>query len=281
MARTFVKKELAESFAWMYRDKRTGKPRALWKTLLLGLLYAVAFAWLMFEFYQMGSALCLSMMELDLEWLSFVFMGILSMLAVGLANTFHAYAALKRLKDETVLPEGPRAIGAMLWAKFAGTYIMGLFYSLVFMVPGVIVHLQYAKPNPIGFVFTLGIPVALGLLSLVCSCLNAHIVLAVSDRIGNKNVLTAILSTAFLACYYVLFEKSQAIYSAVLRNAADVAGWMRRFAYPFYQMGLGSQGSILPMSVFCVTVGIVVSLAGAILWLSYRRAVMKKKALQN
>lgn len=281
MDRSILKRELKESFAWMYRDKRTGKPRSVWKSILLAVLYAAAFAWLMHTFYKMGSALCLPLMALDLEWLSFVLMGLLSLCVVGLANTFHAYSAMSRLKEETILPDGPKAIGAMLWAKFSGTYIMGLFYSMVFMVPGVIVHLQYAKPNPIGFVFTLCIPIALGLLSLVFSCLVAYIVFAVSGRIRNKNLLTVVLSTGFLASYYILFEKSQDIFKAVLDNASDVALWTKRLAYPFYQMGLGAQGNIFSMAIFCGTVVLIAALAGYLLWAFYRRAVQKKKALQK
>lgn len=281
MDRSILKRELKESFAWMYRDKRTGKPRSVWKSILLAVLYAAAFAWLMHTFYKMGSALCLPLMALDLEWLSFVLMGLLSLCVVGLANTFHAYSAMSRLKEETILPDGPKAIGAMLWAKFSGTYIMGLFYSMVFMVPGVIVHLQYAKPNPIGFVFTLCIPIALGLLSLAFSCLVAYIVFAVSGRIHNKNLLTVVLSTGFLASYYILFEKSQDIFKAVLDNASDVALWTKRLAYPFYQMGLGAQGNIFSMAIFCGTVVLIAALAGYLLWAFYRRAVQKKKALQK
>ena len=281
MYRSLIKRELKESFAWMYRNKRTGKPYPLWKTFLLALLYALAFAWLMNTFYKMGSALCVPLMALDLEWLSFVLMGLLSLCVVGLTNTLHAYSSLNRLKEETILPDGPKAIGAMLWAKFSGTYIMGLFYSLVFMIPGVIVHLHYANPNPIGFVFTLCIPIALGLLSLVFSCLIAYIVFAVSNRIHNKNLLTVILSTGFLASYYILYEKSQDIFSAVLNNAADVAVWTKRLAYPFYQMGLGAQGNIFSMAVFCGTVVLIVALAAYLLWMFYRRTVLKRKALQN
>lgn len=281
MYRSIMKKELAESFSWMYRDKRSGKPRRAWKTIFLAVLYALAFAWLMHTFYKMGSALCVPLMALDLEWLSFVLMGLLSLCVVGLTNTFHAYSALNRLKDETILPDGPKAIGAMLWAKFSGTYIMGLFYSLVFMIPGVIVHLQYANPNPIGFVFTLCIPIALGLLSLVFSCLIAYIVFAVSNRIRNKNLLTVLLSTGLLASYYILYEKSQDIFAAVLRNAAEVALWTKRLAYPFYQMGLGAQGSIFSMAVFCGEVALIVAFAGYLLWAFYRRAVRKQKMQQN
>ena len=90
MYRSLIKRELKESFAWMYRNKRTGKPYPLWKTFLLALLYALAFAWLMNTFYKMGSALCVPLMALDLEWLSFVLMGLLSLCVVGLTNTLHA-----------------------------------------------------------------------------------------------------------------------------------------------------------------------------------------------
>ena len=281
MDRTIIKKELAESFAWIYRDKKTGKPRRLWKTIVLSLLYGIAFAWLMHTFYKMGCALCLPMIAQDLEWLSFVLMGLLSMFVVGLTNTFHAYSALSRLKEESVLPNGPKAIGAMLWAKFSGTYIMGLFYSLIFMIPGVIVHLQYAKPNLVGFVFTLCIPVLLGLLSLVISCVIAYLVFAISSRIHNKNLLTAILSTGFLASYYILYDKSQDIFAAVLENAAEVALWTKHLAYPLYQMGLGAQGSILSMVIFCATVLLIVILGGLLMWGGYRKDVLKRKRTQK
>jgi hypothetical protein len=281
MDRNIIKRELKESFSWMYRDKRTGKPRRLWKTILLAALYAAAFAWLMHTFYKMGCALCVPMMALDLEWLSFVLMGLLSMFVVGITNAFHAYSSLCSLKEETLLPDGPKAIGTMLWAKFSGTYIMGLFYSLVLMIPGVIVHLQYAKPNLIGFIFTLSIPVLLGLLSLALSCLISYIVFAVSNRIHNKNLLTAILSICFLASYYILYEKSQDIFDAVLESAGGVALWIKRLAYPFYQMGLGAQGNILSMAVFCGTVFLIVAFAGFLLWTSYRRDLLKRKSQEN
>jgi ABC-2 type transport system permease protein len=169
----------------------------------------------------------------------------------------------------------------MLWAKFCGTYIMRLFYSLVFMIPGVIVHLQYARPNLIGFVFTLTIPVVLGLLSLVFSCLTAYVVFAVSSRIRNKNLLTVLLSTGLLASYYILYEKSQDIFAAVLENAAEVALWTKRLAYPFYQMGLGAQGNVFSMAVFCGEVVLIVTFASYLLWAFYRRAVRKQKMQQN
>lgn len=281
MDRSIIKKELAESFAWMYRDRKSGKPRRLWKTILLALLYAIAFAWLMHTFYKMGCALCVPLMALDLEWLSFVLMGILSMCVVGLTNTFHAYSAFNRLREDTVLPEGPKAIGAMLWAKFSGTYIMGLFYSLVFMIPGVIVHLQYAKPNLIGFIFTLCVPIVLGLLSLVVSCLIAYLVYVISNRIHNKNILTAVLSTGFLAGYYILYDKSQDIFNAVLENAADVALWTKRLAYPLYLMGLGTQGDIVAMALSCGIVFLLVVLAAFLLWTGYHRSLVKRKAGQK
>lgn len=281
MDRSIIKRELSESFAWMYRDRKTGKPRRPWKIVVLAVLYAVAFAWLMHTFYKMALAMCLPMIALDLEWLSFVLMGILSMCVVGLTNMLHAYSALCRLKEETILPDGPKAIGAMLWAKFSCTYIMGLFYSLVFMIPGVIVHLQYARPNLLGFVFTLCIPILLGLLSLVFSCLMAYIVFVISNCIHNKNLLTCILSAGFLASYYILYEKSQDIFAAVLNNAADVAIWTKRLAYPLYQMGLGAQGNILSMVIFCAAVILAVALAGFLLWIFYRKDVLRRKAQQN
>ena len=187
MDRNLVKVELLESFSWAYRDKKTGKRRAIWKTIVLLTLYALAFAWLMFTFYIMGRELRTPLLEQDLEWLFFVLMGLLSMQVVGLTNAFHAYSALNRLLDEEALPESARSVTRMVCAKFAGTYIMGLFYSLVFVIPGVIVHLQFAETTILGAVFTISVPILLGLLSLAESIFVAWIVRLVSKKIRNKN----------------------------------------------------------------------------------------------
>ena len=281
MNRELLQSELKESFAWMYRDKRKGKAYPLWKTLLFVFLYAAAFALLMHKFYMMGKALSAPLIQQDLEWLAFVLMGILSMMVVGLTNTFHAYMAFRRLKEEESLPEGIKAITNMLCAKFCGSYIMGLFYSLVFMIPGVLVHLQLTQPNLLGFIFTLCVPLLLGFLSLILSCLLAYVVFVISSRISNKNMLTVLLSVLFLAGYYILYEKSQDIFQAVLNSAADVALWIQRFAYPFYQLGLGAQGNTLSVATFCITVFLAVAIAGCLLWMLYRRALVKRKTLQN
>lgn len=281
MDRDLLKMELLESFSWAYRDRKTGEKRAAWMTIFFLTLYALAFSWLMFTFYKMGKALCLPMIAQDLEWLFFVLMGLLSIQVVGLTNTFHAYSALKRLKEESALPDSKKAIGSMLLAKFAGTYVMGLFYSLVFMIPGVIVHLQFARPNFIGFIFTLFVPVLSGLLTLVISMLLAWLVYVISSKIRNKNLLTVFLSVCLTVGYYVLYERSQTIFEMVLDNASQVALWTKRLAYPFYQMGLGAQGSILPMVIFCGLVFLIVSMAGFLLWVFYRKDVLKRKAEQN
>ena len=189
--------------------------------------------------------------------------------------------AFRRLKEEESLPEGIKAITNMLWAKFFGSYIMGLFYSLVFMIPGVLVHLQFTQPNLLGFIFTLCVPLLLGFLSLILSCLLAYVVFVISSRISNKNMLTVLLSVLFLAGYYILYEKSQDIFQAVLNSAADVALWIKRFAHPFYQLGLGVQGNTLSVVTFCITVFLAVAVAGSLLWMLYRRALVKRKTLQN
>lgn len=46
-------------------------------------------------------------------------------------------------------------------------------------------------------------------------------------------------------------------------------------------MGLAAQGNIFSMVIFCGTVVLTVLLAGYLLWAFYRRAVLKRKALQN
>ncbi len=278
MNRAMIKRELAEAFSWAYRDRKTGNTRPVWKNIILISLYAIAFAWLMHIFYKMARAMCLPMMAQDLEWLFMALMGLLSMSVVGLTNTFHAYAALGRLQEETQIPDSPKGIYRMFRAKFTGTYIMGLFYSLVFMIPGVIVHLRFAGPNSLGVAFALCIPLILGLLSLVVSCVLAYIVAAISSRIKNKNILSIILSVAFLGGYYVLYVKSQDIFSAVLENAADVAYWTKIFGYPLYQMGKAAQGSLLSMGIFCACVLGIAALTGVLILHGYRAHIKKRAA---
>lgn len=269
MKRALVKKELLEAFAWVYRNRKTGKPHPVWKSVALTSLYCVAFAFLMHKIYEIARTLCLPMMEQDLQWLFLALMGLASLSVASLSNVFHAYAAVCRLQEERGQPNEPQLVSASLRAKLTSTYLMGLFYSLIFMVPAIIVHLQYAPPSALGMVLTLCIPLLLGALVLVFSCVIAYFVIAVTKRIRNKNILTVILSGAFLGGYYYLFEKSQDIYAAVLENAALVAWWTKRLCYPFYHMGLGAQGSLLSAIIFVMFVLLVIGVALLLIWKSY------------
>lgn len=245
MSKGAVRREIAEAFAWAYRDRRTGKNRPAWKSAVRILLYAFAFTCLMQTFYKMAQALCIPMMEQDIEWLFLALMGLLSLCASGLTNVFQAYSAI------IAFQKNPNE--QLLHAKLKANYLMCLIYELVFMLPAVAVHLQYMRPNPLGVVLSLFVPPILGVLVMSSSFLLAWLAAQVCERVKNKHILTAAMSVAFLFGYYFLYDKSQEIYSAVLENAEQVAVWTRRLCYTLYQMGLAAQGSVVAMLVFCAS----------------------------
>ena len=158
MTKALFKKQLMESFAWVYRDRKTGKNRTGAGLVIYLLLYVFVFGMLGSLFYMMAQSLCAPLVQMDLGWLYFAIMGLVSVVLGVFASVFNTAEALYRAKDNDLLLSMPIPTGRILAMRLCGVYALGLLYELFAMVPTLMVWFGSFEISAVGMVFSLLIP---------------------------------------------------------------------------------------------------------------------------
>ncbi len=91
MLKTLFKKQFAEINSWLIVNKKSGERRSTSSMLLFGLIYAFALASIGFMFFTFAGVLCGPLAELNMSWLYFALMGIMSVLLGVFGSVFNTY----------------------------------------------------------------------------------------------------------------------------------------------------------------------------------------------
>ena len=253
MTRALFKKQMMEVFAWIYRDKKSGKNRS-WKGVVLYTgLYLVIFGFLGAMFFMVANMLCEPLATAGFGWLFFALMGMMSVALGVFGSVFNTYASLYRAKDNDLLLSMPIPPRVILMTRLSGVYAVGLMYELIVMIPTLIVYYLNARLNALGVVFSLLTPFVLSVLVLTLSCVLGWVVALISGRLRHKSLITVVLSLAFLATYYYFYAQAYSMLQAILLNPAQLGDAIRGALFPFYHMGLAADGNALSMLIFTGT----------------------------
>ena len=71
MIKTLLKKQMMESFSWIYQNRKTGKNRDTKGIIAYVILYLYVFGFLGVVFFQLAYALCAPLVSLNLGWMYF------------------------------------------------------------------------------------------------------------------------------------------------------------------------------------------------------------------
>ena len=250
MTKALFRKQLMESFAWVYQDKKTGKNRSGKGLIAYVVLYLTVFGVAGSAFYEVANMLCPPLLEASLGWLYFALMGLVGA-AVGIfASVFSTYTTLYQAKDNDLLFAMPIPANYILIARLTGVYAMGLLYELIVMIPVIVVYFLYAQLSATKILFTVLIPLVMSLFVLALTCVLGWGIAWCASKLKNSKFVTTALSLIFLACYFVFFSQSTTILENFLLNPAGTAVKIQGTLYPFYHMGLAAEGSALSMLIF-------------------------------
>lgn len=255
MTKTLFKKQMMEVFSWVYQNKKSGKKRSAKGIAGYVLLYLLIFGFLGVVFYLVAGMLCEPLVSMGVGWLYFAIMGLIALFLGVFGSVFNTYASLYNAKDNDLLLSMPIPSGKILLVRLSGVYAMGLMYELIVMIPALIVWFLTAKVRAAGVIFTLLIPLVLSVLVLVLSAVLGWVVALISGKLKHKNIMTVILSLAFITAYYYCYGHAYAILQSVLADPQAISNRAKSILYPFYHMGLAAEGKAISMLIFMAIVG--------------------------
>ena len=271
MVKTLLKKQMLESFSWLFYNAKSGKLRK--GVGLLGniILYVAVFGIVAAMFFVMALELCEPLVAIGYGWLYFAIVGMMAIVLGAFGSVFNTHSTLYLAKDNDLLLALPIPVSKILFARISGVYLMGLMYELIAMVPALIIWFVYADLTVLGVIFSLLIPFVLSVFVLTLSCVLGWVVALVSSKIKNKSFITVILSLAFIAAYYFFYMRAYEMLMSIVTNAEAVGNSVKNVLALFYQMGLAAEGSISSMMLFT---GIILALF-AVVYIVLSRTFIK------
>lgn len=281
MIKALFKKQMMEVFSWVYCDKKSGKNRSAKGIARYMLLYLLIFGFLGAVFYYVADMLCEPLVGVGLGWLYFAVMGLIALFFGVFGSVFNTYASLYSAKDNDLQLSMPIPPGKILLVRLSGVFAMGLMYELIVMIPALIVWFLTVQISLVGVICSLLIPLILSVLVLVCSAVLGWVVALINERLKHKNIMTVIVSLAFIAAYYYFYGHAYGILQSILENPQTVGGHIRSILYPFYHMGLAAGGNLLSMLIFTAIAGALFAVTYLVLSRSFLKLATANRSTEK
>lgn len=277
MIKTLLKKQMLEVFSWLYKDRKSGKLRTANGIVGYALLYIVLFGFLGVVFGFVAGSLCKPLLQAEMGWLYWCLMGMVAIFLGVFGSVFNTYSSLYQAKDNDILLSMPIPVPYILLARMSGVYAMGLMYEMIVMLPTMIIWFITAPCTFFGTVNVLLIPLLLSMLILVFSAVLGWVVALVMTKVKHKNMVTVMLSLAFIAAYYYLYGRAYSMLQNLLANAEQFGKKIQILLYPLYHMGLAAEGNILSMLIFTIIICLVSVITGLVLLKNFLKLATANK----
>lgn len=272
MLRVLLKKQMTEIFRGYFYDAKKNRSRskagtAAYLVLFVGIMVGLLGG----MFTYLSLSICGALAAANMDWLYFALMGMLAVLLGVFGSVFNTYSSLYLSKDNDLLLSMPIPVNVIITSRLLSVYLMGLMYSLVVILPAVIVYWVTATVS-VGVIFGgLLLILLISVFVLTLSCALGWVIAKISLKLKNKSFITVVVSLAFIGGYYFFYFKAQTLIQDLVANAAAYGAKIKGSAYPLYLFGRVGAGDAFAMAV----VSAVVLALFALMWALISRSFLK------
>ena len=283
MLKTLLKKQLLETFHTMFVRSAAGKKgKGKGSVVLFSLLMVYAYGVIGWLFFTMSRALCQPLCEMGKGWLYFALMGTMATTMGIIGSVFSTYSSLYKAKDNEMLLSMPVKPGMILLARMSGCYVMSLFFESLVLIPVFIAYVMEAGFSVGTMVCAIVILPVLPVFALAISCVLGWVIAQAASRVTKgKSFITLALSLGFFALYYYVVMQASRYLQLILINSEELAGTIKTFLYPIYQMGLAAEGSFSSLLIFTFITAAVFGAVYLVLSRSFLKLATVNKAAKK
>ena len=272
MLSVLLKKQMTEIFRGYFYDAKKNRSRskagtAAYMILFVGIM-AVLFGGI---FTYLSLSICEALADAGMDWLYFALMGLLAVLLGTFGSVFNTYSCLYLSKDNDLLLSLPIPVNVIMASRLLSVYLMGLLYSLVVILPAVIVYWVTVSAAARAIFGCLLLMLLISVFVLTLSCALGWVVAKISLKLKNKSFITVVISLAFIGGYYFFYFKAQTLIQDLLANAAVYGARIKGAAYPLYLFGRVGAGDASAM----LAVSAVILALFALMWVLISRSFLK------
>ena len=253
MLKVLVKKQLSEVFRSYFYDAKKNKMRSKGAIAAWFVFFAVVMVGVLGGmFTAMSLSLCVPLHAADMGWLYYLLMSLIAVMLGAFGSVFNTYSGLYLAKDNDLLLSMPIPVRTIVAARLVNVYLLGALYSVVVILPAVIVGWVTVPLTAgrivCGFLLLL---IVTGIV-LLLSCLLGWVVAKISRRLKNKSYITVLISLVCIGLYYFIYFKARDLIAVLVQNAAEYGARIRGAAGVLYFFGSIGEGNWLAAAAFLV-----------------------------
>ena len=251
MLKVLLKKQLTEIFRSYFYDQKKNKARSKGGIIAMFALYILLMAgFLGGTFTMLSLSMCPGMVAADIKWLYFLVFGTVSLLLGVFGSVFSTYSSLYLAKDNDLLLAMPIRVKDLIVSRLAGVYLIGAMYSLVVIIPAIIVYWIFAAPSGLSVFGCILFVLLITALVLVLSAALGWVVAKISLKLKNKSYVTVLISLLFFAGYYFVYFKAADFIQTLIANASFYGEKIKGAAYALYLFGSIGEGNLPAICIF-------------------------------
>ena len=272
MFKALLKKQLYQLNQSFFYDSKKGKARSKGSSIAFIVFFAAIMVGVLGGmFFYFSGMLCSPLVGAGYGWLYFALLTLVSVMMGVFGSVFNTYASLYKARDNDLLLSLPIPVRQILIVRLLGVYLMGTMYSVVVILPAVIVYLMTKGFSLSALFGSIVLVISVTVVVFVLSCILGLVVAKISDKLKNKSIVTVIFSLVFLGIYYYAYYNAFNILQKVIANVETIGEKVRGAAYPLYVLGKCGEGELLPILA-------VLGFSALILVLTY--VIMEKSFLK-
>ncbi len=250
---TLLRINLQALFTGLFMKSRSAKKRSPVVTVLIVLLALYVIGTFFFMSGVLFQQLCAPLVYAGYGWLYFSLMGITVFALCFVGSIFAAQSQLFCARDNDLLLSLPIRPFSILISRVLALLLLDYLFEAFIVIPAGIIWVVYQPVTAVGIVFFVIAALVLPLAALAGALFFAWLIALVSSRLRNKNIITIILSFAFLAAYFWVYSNISKYILTLIQNGAQIGAAIQKAIFPAYHLGLAlAEGNILCMLIFVI-----------------------------
>lgn len=238
MLKALLKTRFSALFYSMFRGSRRKKAMSPLMKIGAGLLAVYVIGCMFWLFGMLWESMCEPFYRLDLSWLYFALVGMVTLALCFVGSVFTAQKQLFGAKDNDLLLSMPITPFAIIASRMGMLLLLNYMFEAVVVLPAAFVWAYSLPVTAAGVVIFIVVFLLLPLLPLTLSCLFGWLIEAIASRLPRgKNMVAMLLSIAFMAAYFLVYSKMQEYIGILIANGKAVAEAVEKAAPPFYWLG--------------------------------------------
>lgn len=153
------------------------------------------------------------------------------MLAV-MEGVYKSQSVLFEAKDTEMLFALPISKKMILVTRILKLYVFQLLYSLLMIVPGIVVYAYFAKPNVYFYIITIINTLLLPIIPTIIGSAIGFVIKRVSNAFKAKKAVELVLSMVFILGVMAISYNSTQVQSAIIENANKIMETIKMVYYP-------------------------------------------------